>query len=236
MKKRISVLILCAVFFLGFSLGAIGAANQQEIKAIINYELKMKLNGADFNPMGADGKQLRPITYNGSTYLPARAIAQALSIAVDYDGPNQIVYLGEKGRIPLASIDYAQFGPSQLTIDKDLLFINNKQYQSGIIFTGTTGINFYTGTVKPEGRYQKFGGVACLQDSDNSPSEVTIKIREKDAFGMVLKELKVKNGESVSFEIDIPGLTKIYLQNEYKDRVPEQTCPENMGIFDPYFK
>ncbi len=246
MKKRVVVLVLCAVFLLGSSLGAVGAATSQEIKAILNYEIKMKINGAEFQPVGSDGKPMYPITYNGSTYLPVRAISQALSIAADYDGANKIVYLGEKGQIPLdlggkgqiplTSADYSHFGPSQLTVDKGMLLINNKQYQSGIIFTGKSGIDFFTGTVKPEGRYQKFGGVACLEDSDNSPSEVTIKIRDKDSFGMVLKELTVKNGESVSFEIEIPGLAKLYIQNEYKDRVPQETCPEKMGIYDPYFK
>ncbi|MGI6605839.1 MAG: hypothetical protein ACOX2X_02170 [Peptococcia bacterium] len=35
----------------------------------------------------------------------------------------------------------------------------------------------------PQGQFQKFGGVACLQDNvntDDPTEEVTIKIREKD--------------------------------------------------------
>ncbi|MDD3654258.1 MAG: stalk domain-containing protein [Desulfotomaculaceae bacterium] len=236
MKKGIRVIVLCAVFVFGITLGAIGAANQEEVKAIINYELKIKLNGQDFTPTRADGMVMRPLLYNDSTYLPVRAIAEALSIAVDYDAATQTVYLGEKGRTPLEGIHFDHLWSCQLTFDQSQLFVNGKQYQSGILYTGTDGYKEMGGFVLPKGQFQKFGGVACLQDDDNTTDEVTIKIREKDQSGKVLKELKVKNGESIAFEIDIPNMQQLYIQNLIYERVPKNTQPDIMVIADPYFK
>ncbi|MGI6685557.1 MAG: stalk domain-containing protein [Bacillota bacterium] len=236
MKNGIGILILCAVFVFGVSLGAIGAVKQEEVRAIINYELKMKLNGQDFAPTGADGKVMRPLQYNGSTYLPVRAIAQALSIAVDYDAPSQTVYLGEKGKTPLESKHFSHLWSCQLSFDKSQLVVNGKQYQSGILYTGKDGFNEMGGFVLPKGQFQKFGGVACLEDNDNTTDEVTIKIREKDQSGKVLKELKVKKGESIAFEIDIPKIQELYVQNLIYERVPKNTQPDIMVIADPYFK
>ncbi|MGI5921143.1 MAG: stalk domain-containing protein [Syntrophomonadaceae bacterium] len=236
MKKGISVLIVCAVFVFGFSLGAIGTTQLDEVKALINYELKMKLNGVDFAPTGADGKVIRPLIYNGSTYLPVRAIAEALSIAVDYDPATQTVFLGEKGKTPLESRHFSHLWSCQLTYDKSQLFVNGKQYQSGILYTGKDGFYEMGGFVLPKGQFQKFGGVACLEDNDNTTDEVTIKIREKDQSGKVLKELKVKKGESIAFEIDIPKIQELYIQNLIYERVPKNTQPDIMVIADPYFK
>lgn len=47
-----------------------------------------------------DGKQLstskEPFTYNGTTYLPVRAVAEAVGKDVTWDGTTKTVYLGEK--------------------------------------------------------------------------------------------------------------------------------------------
>lgn len=234
--KKTSFLVLCLVFLLGVSLGAVGAANQEEVKAVINYELKMKLNGLDFAPLGADGKVIRPLVYQGSSYLPVRAIAQALSVAVDYDPATQTIYLGEKGMTPLEGKHFEHLWSCQLSFDKSQLLVNKKQYQSGILYTGKDGFSEMGGFVLPKGQFQKFGGIVCLEDNDNTTEEVTLKIREKDYQGRVLKEIKVKKGESIPFEIEIPQIQTLYIQNLIYERVPKNTQPDKLVIAEPYFK
>lgn len=236
MSKRCTVFFICLVFLMGITIGAVGASNQEEIKAFLDYSLKIKLNGRDFNPIGADGKEIKPIIYKSTTYLPVRAIGEALSIAVDYDGKTHTVYLGEKDRIPVEGKDYVNNYTSQYSIDKNQLIVNGKEYKWGIVYTGTAGYYEFSGFVHPNGNYQKFGGVACMEDLDNTTDEVTIKIRENDYQGKVLKELVVKKGESIPFEIDIPKIKTIYIQNLVSDRVPKSTNPDIMMIAEPYFK
>ncbi|HOM43676.1 MAG TPA: hypothetical protein PK481_09095, partial [Bacillota bacterium] len=59
---------------------------------------------------------------------------------------------------------------------------------------------------------------------------------EKDYEGKVLKELVVHKGESIPFEIDIPNIKTLYIQNLVYDRVPKSTNPDQMLIAEPYFK
>jgi len=75
-----------------------------------------------------------------------------------------------------------------------------------------------------------------MEDLDNTTDEVTIKIRENDYQGKVLKELVIKKGESIPFEIDIPKIKTLYIQNLVSDRVPKSTNPDIMMIAEPYFK
>lgn len=237
MKKRSISIILSLVFLLGISIGTVGAAAaDEEIKAFLSYSLKIKLNGSEYAPVNEDGTPMYPITYKGRTYLPVRALANALSVAVDYDSETHTVYLGEKERIPLKGEDYEKMYTSQFSVDKAQLMVNGKQYEWGIVYTGTAGSYEYSGFIYPRGRYQKFCGVACMEDTDNSTDEVIIKIRENDYQGKVLKELTVKKGESIPFEIDIPGVKTLYIQNLVSDRVPKSTNPDKMIIGEPYFK
>lgn len=237
MSKGLKALVLFLVFTAGLIMGTVGAtAVNEEITAVLNREVRIKLNGSDFVPLDNSGKQMFPINYQGSNYLPVRAIANALSVAVEYDPNEKIIYLGEKGRIPVTGEAFENNYQSQLSTDKDQLFINGKQYQWGIVYTGTAGYYEYSGFVYPRGNYQKFGGVVCMEDIDNSTDEVIIKIRKDDYQGAVLKEITVRKGESIPFEIDIPQIKTLYIQNLVSDRVPKSTNPDKMMIAEPYFK
>lgn len=235
MRKRFLIPVLCLALLMGFSAGGLAASN--EIKAILNDVLNFKVNGRDFIPLDEDGKtELMPIVYKGRTYLPVRSLARGLGVAVNLDPKTNTIYLGERSVTPLISGDYEHLWSSMFTTDQALLTINDKKYTSGIVYTGKDGSYEYSGFVYPDGDYQKFGGIACMKDSDGTTQEVVIKIREKDYQGRVLKEITLKSGESIPFEIDIPHIETLYIQNLVTDRVPKNTHPDSMMIADPYFK
>lgn len=233
MSKKLAGIILALVFITGMTAGVFAATNT-EITAILNYALKIKVNGKYFTPTDVDGTELVPITYKGRTYLPVRSLAGALGVAVDYE--NNTVYLGERDRTPLVSEDYENLFTSQFTTDQTLLLVNGIQYKSGIVYTGTEGYYEFSGFIYPKGKYQKFGGVACFQDNDGSTEEVVIRIRENNFEGRVLEEITLKNGQSVAFEIDIPLIETLYIQNLTTGRTPKHTNPDIMMIAEPYFK
>ena len=207
MNKKLICFIASIVFIAGMSAGAYAASNP-EIRAILNYGMKIEVNGKEFIPTDVDGSRLVPITYNGRTYLPVRSLAGALNVAVAYE--NNTVYLGERGKIPLTGNDFEKNYTCQFTTDANLLLVNGVQYKSGIVYTGTAGYYEYSGFVRPNGKYQKFGGIACMEDKDGSTDQVIIKIRENNYEGRVLKEISLEKGASIPFEIDIPGINTLY--------------------------
>ncbi|MFE6075141.1 stalk domain-containing protein [Paenibacillus sp. NPDC057886] len=78
------------------SAGAYAGTQLETIKAYLNHGLGIEVNGQKFTPTGDQGKKLAPITYQGSTYLPVRSIADALNTEVTYDSKTNKVSIGSK--------------------------------------------------------------------------------------------------------------------------------------------
>lgn len=76
------------------SAGVYAGTQLETIKAYLNHGLAIEVNGQKFTPTGDQGKKLAPITYQGSTYLPVRSIADALKTDVKYDSKNNKVSIG----------------------------------------------------------------------------------------------------------------------------------------------
>ena len=95
-RKLLLSLLICLIIFVSAAAVAIAATGTQQITALLNGNIKITLHGQPWTPKDATGKALTPITYNGSTYLPVRAVAEAAEISVDWDGATQTVILGDK--------------------------------------------------------------------------------------------------------------------------------------------
>lgn len=66
-----------------------------EIKAYLSNATKVQLNGKILELRDAKNQPIYPINYQGSTYLPVRAISQSLGLFVDYDEPTKTVILSK---------------------------------------------------------------------------------------------------------------------------------------------
>lgn len=53
------------------------------------------IDGVEMKPTDANGNPVDTFIYNGTTYVPLRAVSQSLGYNVNWDGANQRVYIGE---------------------------------------------------------------------------------------------------------------------------------------------
>lgn len=65
--------------------------------ALLNGQLKFKLDGKMVVPVGDDGTPVLPISYNGTTYLPVRAIGYLLGLGIGYDNSTKTVLITRNG-------------------------------------------------------------------------------------------------------------------------------------------
>lgn len=93
MKKRWIVLLTVAMLF-AFTAGVVAGPDVENITASLANDIKITLNGKDWTPMD-NGNPMAPIVYNGRTYLPVRAVGEAVGIKVDWDEATRTVILGE---------------------------------------------------------------------------------------------------------------------------------------------
>ena len=95
MKKKASVFFICLALLFGVTTGALAAGNLETISAYLNHGIKIVYNGQAQSMTDASGKVVYPISYNGTTYLPVRAVSGLLGVDVSWDGATSTVFLGK---------------------------------------------------------------------------------------------------------------------------------------------
>lgn len=89
--KRLGALLVCAALVCGVALAA--STVTRTIEA--NYAgIKLVVDGVEVTPKDANGKVVEPFASEGTTYLPVRAVADALGKEVKWDGETKTVYVG----------------------------------------------------------------------------------------------------------------------------------------------
>ncbi|MNN39733.1 hypothetical protein D3C81_1537810 [compost metagenome] len=98
-KKMIIATMVFGMAVTG-SAGVYAGTNLQKISAYLNHSIGFKVNGAAYTPVDGNGKTLSPITYNNTTYLPVRALADALDVPVTFNASTNQVILGSGSGTP----------------------------------------------------------------------------------------------------------------------------------------
>lgn len=130
MKKNIRLLItvfVAVMLLVSICLYAGAASLLQEIQAYLNFGVTISLDGQPQTMYDATGKQVFPITYNGTTYVPIRAVSNMLGIAVGWDGATQTVLLGNE-----ASSEQKPQPPATVSTDLvDLTYFDKAKNTNG---------------------------------------------------------------------------------------------------------
>jgi len=91
MKKSLSfVMAMGTVLVLGVST-VFAASGLQKIQANLNHDIKFVVDGEQWTPRDQKGAKLTPISYEGSTYVPLRAVAEAVGAVVDWDDKTKTI-------------------------------------------------------------------------------------------------------------------------------------------------
>jgi hypothetical protein len=76
------------------------AAARTEAISISFNGIRLVVNGEHVTPRDGAGNVVEPFIWNGTTYLPVRAVANALGQEVNWDGNTQTVYIGQMTNTP----------------------------------------------------------------------------------------------------------------------------------------
>lgn len=85
------VLVLCALLLTGTAYAA--GVTTKNI-SVTYRNIKLVVDGAQVTPKDANGAVVEPFVYNGTTYLPVRAVGNAIGKQVSWDGNTNTVYIG----------------------------------------------------------------------------------------------------------------------------------------------
>ncbi len=157
--------ILCCVLFAGIS---VFAKNTTETIQALYKDIKIYVDGVKIDPKDANGNTVEPFIYNGTTYLPVRAVGEAINKQVTWDGATSSVYLGEKPGDTQYLMEikppYGGEGYNTYFSNKgEFLSIGGTKYTNGIKLRYSNGFALFN----IDGKYNSMTFIAGRPDEDN---------------------------------------------------------------------
>jgi len=225
--KIVSIILAVCLLF-SFSANVFGASNLIEISAYLNNGIKITLNGEKFEPTDpADGSKIVPITYKGSTYLPLRAVAEAVGMEVIWDAPNNTAHLGSvAGTIEKDELSWTRVSPEYAPGMEGYYRLKSRQpeylnrapdrtFEFGYAIDPEYGAGISM-MINTNYEYEKFKATFWLDDDQfyedggyiNSP-----EIKFEDEHGSPVKEITdgIEWGQLVEVELDIKDVQQLHV-------------------------
>lgn len=140
MKKRLQGLI-AGVLIGVLSTGSVAFAKVgTEFIEAVYANVKIYIDGKQIEPRDVNGNKVEPFIYNGTTYLPVRAVGEAFGKAVSYDGKTKSVYVGmnpnEKTYLLDVCLPYEEsyHCETYLQSEGESFLMAGKKYSNGLVF------------------------------------------------------------------------------------------------------
>ena len=173
--------------------------NKNQTIAIEYNDIKVTLDGNPVELKDAAGKTIEPFTYNGTTYLPVRAVADLLGVSVKWDGDTNTIYLGEAKYFDLSKVTYSGNTDSvRYTYDEDGCLLT---YESRYTIDGVESCDRTVNTYNSQ--HQKVKSVEEYDGIVNSTTTYTY-----DAKGYLVSEKTVfseGSNDEIQYTYDARG-------------------------------
>lgn len=215
--KRILSLVLVIVLCLGYCLPAAAAGTE---KVDITYRaIRIVLNGEEIIPCDGSGKTVEPfiMNSNGTTYLPLRAIGQALGLFVGWNPSASTVELNSGGVVKTGSDPAGSTkGTEKVAITyRDIkVFLNGTQLELKNVL-GQTVEPFILNSNSSVYLPLRIIGEAFGLEVKWEPSSSTVYLDEPVPTAPLsiisyVPDAEAKAGDSLSFSFNVAGGTAPY--------------------------
>ncbi|MGN0162388.1 MAG: DUF362 domain-containing protein [Candidatus Ornithomonoglobus sp.] len=143
MQRKITAVITTLALFVGTIAAAAFAFGTQK-SITVEDGVTVYMNGEKLNMIDADGNPVSAFVYDGTTYLPARAISEANGKNVEWDGETGSVYITDKEQSekPTETQETATVYFTKDISSEGMVKIYEKL---GVNLTGKVGVKMSTG-------------------------------------------------------------------------------------------
>lgn len=227
--------LLTALLLVGMITPALAIGMSKYIE--VSTGVSVYVDDVKLDPRDANGNPVEVFIYNGTTYLPVRAVSEALEIPVQWDGSTRSVYVGkhtgDKPAVWLANMDYfnkAQYwGGGDTTKDNLGNEHDHSLYVSGYAATlSNEGAPFRT--YKLNGKYSRLTGTYFQQYEFRTARQNMLF--EIYADGEKIWSATMASGiDPINFDIDISGVLELELRFEYAPYAYENVALGDIGLW-----
>lgn len=209
LKKKTFIFIVSICMMIGFAAGVGANSALERITANLDHRISFIVNGGKWTPTNSSGQKLSPIIYNGSTYLPVRAISEALNTPVNWEASSRTITIGERtealdfGSLNIVGIPYH----TDKTTDPTIVNQGGTNYNIGFI---TRSINSASKSYKVATGNQFATANLKLYKLDNISDNITVNFRDGDTL---IRSVEIPTGqESIEVEVNLGGVSELTLQ------------------------
>ena len=232
MKKRLQGLVTGVLIGTLLTSGVVFAKQTTETINVVYDNIKILIDGKEYQPTDANGDVVEPFIYNGTTYLPVRAIANAFDKEVDWEAQTSTVTLGSKNYDWLDQMGYADYEYSAVKncfypISSGTKASDGMKYDRGIAFDLTDYIGY--GTIENnDGTFECYESISYLLNNNYKNFEGTLSFLGNKNYDKASSIIKIYGDgkmlytspvlaygtKSTKFSIDVSNvkLLKIYVE------------------------
>lgn len=132
--KKFIIGFTAAILVCALAVGALAATGKLTIE--VNTDMKIQVNGNVFAPTDVNGNPVPIFEYNGTTYAPLRALAEAYGLEVGYDAASRMATVSEptatvsKDLAQSEQVDYAALIPEG--VDLSVEYVERMTEKRGV--------------------------------------------------------------------------------------------------------
>ena len=231
-KSQFNGLVIGLITGIIITLGIAATATEAvpELATLYNVKtegIRIVIDGKEFTCTDATGAVVKPMIYNGTTYIPARAVSTAFGKAVYWDGEESTVYLGKmdgKLQNPTAKFeDLINIAGSKGYFDteKNIFDIREGFYSNAYYCSNDYKKNDCCEYLLDK-KYSKFKATLFVENGSNWSGSVNMTAIG-DENVLYKSEDFLKTSEPVDIEVDVTGVdnfkilfsdgSKLYIAN-----------------------
>lgn len=201
--------------------------------------IKVYWDGIEKTLTDANGNKVEPMIYNGTTYVPVRAMANLLGKEVNWNQQEQAVIVGDMPvaeSTPLSemndNISYTSTVYDLRTANTETFELKNDEYKVNNVLLGNEGYGYITYIL--EGNYTRFVGKAIApyhEIGSNGYAEIEFYSVTNDGEGTLIKEYEIKQGEeAIDIDVNTTGVVNLRIVLDHN-----LTSYHKPLIYDAYF-
>ena len=182
------------------------------LENVITDGIRIVIDGKEFTCTDANGAVVQPMIYNGTTYIPVRAVSSAFGKAVYWDGEEYTVYLGNmEGKLkePTAKLtDLKNIAGSSYSTEKNK-FDNYGNFYNSAVYVEDSLFKYKNDCyeVLLDKKYSKFKATLFVPDGANWKENETDFITVIGDENVIFKSAEMgKTSKAVNIEVDITNV------------------------------
>ena len=221
MKKRLQGLVAGVLIGATVAGGTALAKNISESISVVYRNIGLVVDGEEIVPKDANGNVVEPFIYNGTTYLPVRAIGQAFDKEVSWDGTTSTVYVG--GEVEKPATEVFLFDQPYLDCDIPKEFQAGANKNDGTNYIGfvlntsektSDGYEFRNSVTYPVNGLTKKAKGTLLPPDGYSGYYVEYRVKVSNESGKVLYQspIMVESTAPIPFEFDTGNALQLNIE------------------------